>query len=230
MNRYTHLGLHDEAAALDKLPQLPGGPTTEPAALKATGTNCDRPSPHAGPHAGRHAGATDNPCVRLRAAESGTATDGGKAVDASAAVLGSSESGCEGLSGEEGRGPSRIRTGDGGFARRGLPFPQPVWWLIVRSYLVLIQGVTLTIPCRTFADFRLRSKDKRYILVNSQIKDLARRNAWLTARNRSVPAPRRGWCPRGSAVGFIGTVTAASRRRAAVGLGEAPSGFPSLLA
>ncbi len=40
MNRYTHLGLHDEAAALDKLPQLPTRPTTtEPAALKATGTD-----------------------------------------------------------------------------------------------------------------------------------------------------------------------------------------------
>jgi integrase len=39
MNRYTHLGLHDEAAALDKLPQLPAGPRTELTALKSTGTD-----------------------------------------------------------------------------------------------------------------------------------------------------------------------------------------------
>jgi hypothetical protein len=39
MNRYTHLGLHNEAAALDKLPQPPSGPKTEAPALKATGTD-----------------------------------------------------------------------------------------------------------------------------------------------------------------------------------------------
>src|SRR5262249_14312233 len=52
MNRYTHLGLHDEAAALDKLPQIPSGPKTEAAALKATGTegkatdSSDKLAPH----------------------------------------------------------------------------------------------------------------------------------------------------------------------------------------
>ena len=39
MNRYTHLGLHDEAAALDKLPQLPGGSRMGAAAIRATGTD-----------------------------------------------------------------------------------------------------------------------------------------------------------------------------------------------
>jgi integrase len=40
MDRYTHLGLHDEAAALDKLPKLPEAPTAAAsgAALAATGT------------------------------------------------------------------------------------------------------------------------------------------------------------------------------------------------
>ena len=37
-----HLGLHDEAAALDKLPHLPGGPRPQAATLKATGTDSPR--------------------------------------------------------------------------------------------------------------------------------------------------------------------------------------------
>ena len=49
MNRYTHLGLHDEAAALDRLPHLPSGPTPRPRALKATGT--DGPRMHGRLHA-----------------------------------------------------------------------------------------------------------------------------------------------------------------------------------
>jgi integrase len=40
MDRYTHLGLMDTAAALDKLPDLPGPPSkSNPAALAATGTD-----------------------------------------------------------------------------------------------------------------------------------------------------------------------------------------------
>src|SRR5262249_47322703 len=44
MNRYTRLGLHDEAAALDKLPQLPAGPRTGAEALRATGTDGSLPA------------------------------------------------------------------------------------------------------------------------------------------------------------------------------------------
>src|SRR5262249_37373300 len=39
LDRYTHLGLHDEAAALDRLPELPAADRRpEAASLKATGT------------------------------------------------------------------------------------------------------------------------------------------------------------------------------------------------
>src|SRR5262249_13245965 len=39
LDRYSHAGLFDVAGALEKLPPLPGrGPSSEPAALPATGT------------------------------------------------------------------------------------------------------------------------------------------------------------------------------------------------
>ncbi|GEM_PF-6530162 len=39
MNKYTHLGLIDQTAALAKLPGLPLGPHTEANALRGTGTH-----------------------------------------------------------------------------------------------------------------------------------------------------------------------------------------------
>jgi integrase len=45
MDRYTHVGLHDSAAAVESLPGIPGaGPASEPAAMRATGTDGGRVS------------------------------------------------------------------------------------------------------------------------------------------------------------------------------------------
>ncbi len=45
LDRYTHLGLHDQAAALDLLPGLPSpGPQTDAPALAATGTDGSQPA------------------------------------------------------------------------------------------------------------------------------------------------------------------------------------------
>jgi len=60
MDRYTHLGLLDQTAALDKLPVLPiPGRRSEP--MAATGTD-DAHSP-------QHSPAPEIPCIRLRPAE-----------------------------------------------------------------------------------------------------------------------------------------------------------------
>jgi len=65
MDRYTHLGLHDQTAALDKLPQLPSkGP--QAGRLAATGTD------------GAHSPAGEFSCVRLITGETGDGPEGRK--------------------------------------------------------------------------------------------------------------------------------------------------------
>jgi len=71
MNSYTHLGLNDQAAALDSLPPLPRASSNEPQELRATGTEGARES---GPYTGactKLAQTPDAPCDGLTTDESG---------------------------------------------------------------------------------------------------------------------------------------------------------------
>jgi integrase len=112
MDCYSHIGLFDQSAALDKLPSLPASTEPQTERMRATGTD----------------GACTGACTKL-AQEVDSGCEGvtlGERNEPGAGVVASSsnrrelrthESDCEGVIEI---GPSRIRTGDGGFAIRCL--------------------------------------------------------------------------------------------------------------
>ncbi len=150
MDRYTHLGLRDLDASVNSLPAVP---VTLPenravGVLKATGTDDSGVSevPTVVP-SGAENGAILPASPTLRIAPDCTETRGErKKPDAVTPQRGrtirtdprESASGC--TKGNE-RGPSRIRTGDGGFAIHCLTA-----WLRGRLYLQLLSSVYLNAP------------------------------------------------------------------------------------
>jgi hypothetical protein len=117
--RYMHVRLHDLAGSVKKLPSvLPtdDGPNRQAAVLRATGTE----APGLSPVCTGFAQTNDPGCDQVRRGESSRIddVDDGVVVNScTGSELIPGETDCDG---ERGRGPSRIRTGDGGFAIRCL--------------------------------------------------------------------------------------------------------------
>src|SRR5262249_35423866 len=105
MNHYTHLRLHDQAAAVEALPSLlpRTGPGRE--ALRATGTDGDSPTnsfptgPKTGPRlALKLAPAVDSGCEQVRANEVGQPLEGSELSSCRTSTLRGVESDCERMS------------------------------------------------------------------------------------------------------------------------------------
>ena len=111
MDRYAHLGLFDQTAALDKLPRLPAS-QSDSEARRATGTE--------GKHAGQHAGTTDTGCCGLTASDSGPVEEAPSQDDVRPDEMSASDNDCDPETPNEKEAPPGFEPGNGGFAIRCL--------------------------------------------------------------------------------------------------------------
>lgn len=113
--RYMHVRLHDLAGSVDKLPAfIPPQRKEAPAALRATGTDGSGLSPVCT----GFAQTVDPRCDQMRPDETQTSPSDFGEDGASPDLATSSRSNETDRDGSRARGPSRIRTGDSGFAIR----------------------------------------------------------------------------------------------------------------
>ncbi len=112
MDRYTHLGINDLTAALDRLPKLPGSdsPESEPSVLKSTGTDDAQPARVALPVALNVADRSVPSRPELSAIGSESADNAPAKTAISPAESGTFEPPCTDLTDDDSNTPGRNRT------------------------------------------------------------------------------------------------------------------------